>query len=43
LILAWQARELTFIDGKSSLLVSPGIFFMIKGSCVLISGDFTFS
>jgi hypothetical protein len=41
LILAWQARGLTFIDGKSSLLAGPGIFFIIMGSSLLISGGLT--
>jgi hypothetical protein len=42
LIIAWQARGLTFIDGKSSLLAGPGIFLIIMGSCLLISGGLTF-
>ena len=41
LILAWHARGLTVIDGKSSLLAGPGIFFIVIGSCLLISGGLT--
>ncbi|MFN2237623.1 MAG: hypothetical protein ACK2U1_25615 [Anaerolineales bacterium] len=41
LMLAWQARGLTFITGKSSLLAGPGFFFLIMGSCLLISGGLT--
>jgi hypothetical protein len=40
-ILAWQARGLTLVDGKSSLLAGPGIFFLIMGFCLLISGGLT--
>lgn len=41
LLLAWQTRGLTFIDGKSFLLAGPGIFFIIMGACLLISGSLT--
>ena len=41
LVLAWQARGLTLVDGKSYLMTGPGIFFIIMGCCLFISGGVT--
>ena len=41
LILVWQARGLTLIDGKLCILAGPGVFFINMGSCLLISGELT--
>jgi hypothetical protein len=42
-ILAWQARGFTLVDGKSSLLAGLGIYFIIMGFCLLFSGGLTLS
>lgn len=41
LVLAWQSRGLTLVNGTSYLMSGPGIFLMIMGFCLFFSGGVT--